>query len=197
MCIYRIRRKGQFSVRLIPNNKCGLPRPSEYTEQLFYNVNIDVNDLDNQGFIIDQFDIPKMFERYSDGLWEASCEQLAIGACIEIHKACNDRVIRIEVEVSPLPEAGAIVIWASGEHLPTRKPMPLPPPESYNVGDRISDLKAKRYGIVVQRPVGGRILIESANGIRYWTNVTDISKRPPVKRKRKAAKKSPARTIRR
>lgn len=118
MCVYRIRRRGTFSVLLHPELKCGRPRTQWTREVLSYDVVVEVTDLDGRGFIIDQFDIVDIFEAYKVGRWRASCEALACSALRSILQLLSWRVSSVRVEVSPIPEAGATVIYRRGDPLP-------------------------------------------------------------------------------
>jgi hypothetical protein len=93
-----IRRDGKFSVPNIdPSHQCGKIGQTEFN----FRVEISVDTLDDRGFCVDNFAIPKAFQRkYAEGRWLASCEMLAGGGIYLMHSLSKGRAKRIMVEIS-------------------------------------------------------------------------------------------------
>lgn len=123
-----IRRKGVFSVpNLLPDNQCGKTGQTEFN----YSVEIAVKSLDKRGFVCDNFDVPKLMDRYKTGYWEGSCEEFAGEGIHMMHGLCQGRAVRIVFEVSPIPEAGVRVEWQKGQSLPDFRVREKPYQEIY------------------------------------------------------------------
>ena len=127
-------RKGKFSVPgLVDKNKCGTLGQTEFN----YSVEITVDALDAKGFVCDNFNVPKAFERkFGQGVWEASCEQLAGGGIYMMKSLCDGRALKITSEVSPIAEAGVRVEWTLGQDLPTFFPKRLDKPKAHKATER-------------------------------------------------------------
>jgi hypothetical protein len=106
---WTIRRSGAFEVPgLKPRRKCGTVGQTEFR----FSVVIATTRLDEQNFICDQFEIPKLFGQYGTDYWEASCEDFAAGTLVKILRELCPHAIHVSVEVSPMNEAGATIEWS-------------------------------------------------------------------------------------
>lgn len=104
-------RRGQFGVPgLVAHNQCGRLGQKEF----FFNIEITVQRLDNQGFVCDNFLVSQAFnDFFAQGEWEASCEQLAGTAIYILKRLCADRALKVVASVSPFADAqaGVRVEW--------------------------------------------------------------------------------------
>jgi hypothetical protein len=119
-----IRRSGTFSCHnLVLTNRCGKEGRNEFN----FRIEIEVDSLDERGFVCDNFDVPTAMN-FWNGLefWQASCEDFAGGGVRLMHKLCK-RAKRILCEVSPIPEAGVRVEWKKGQSLPNFFPKQVNP----------------------------------------------------------------------
>jgi len=113
--LHRVIRK--VRCHLDPGNKCGLPEATVFD----FTCDIEVDRLDSQGFIIDQFKIPNVFGKWAKGPWIASCEALA--AVVELYSKLAGRATEIHVQVAPTSEAYATCMWRKGMDMPTMVPV--------------------------------------------------------------------------
>lgn len=97
-------RRGSFEVRAVKNSdatQCGI----RGTRKFYFRAEIDCpsNAIDENGFIVDQFDVLRMFRaRYRKVNNLPSCEHLALDACREIHKLAPYATdIRVTVGTGP------------------------------------------------------------------------------------------------
>ena len=105
-------RMGEFtSPGIVPCNKCGAPDSKKWG----FEISITVDELDDQGFVCDQFLVPKLFDKYATGKWQASCEDFANGALYDvIHELCP-RATEVRVKIQPTPVAFAEVFWKTSD----------------------------------------------------------------------------------
>ena len=106
-----IHREGEFTIVRLPESPCGREQagmriPIRYSA----NISIDKDDLDDRGFIIDQIDIAKYFDRITEsGL---SCEQLAMKAATDLADLVRGpkrkRILWVSVNLSPEPFGASI-----------------------------------------------------------------------------------------
>ena len=121
-----IRRSGTFACHnLVPKNQCGKEGQKEFN----FRIEIEVDSLDERGFVCDNFDVPKAFDFWNGSEhWQASCEDFAGGGVRRMYELCK-RAKRILCEVSPIPEAGVRVEWRKEQSLPNFFPKQVPPPK--------------------------------------------------------------------
>jgi hypothetical protein len=118
---YRIFRKGEFTADLSKTNQCGREGMSKFN----FEVTIEVNSLDQHGFVCDNFDVPKAFERFATGKWEASCEAFAGGGIYLMKSLCQNRALRIICRIQPIDAAWVEVDWKKGDEMPALYPKRL------------------------------------------------------------------------
>lgn len=118
------RRSGTFEChRIVLADQCGHAGAQFGQTEFSFRVEIEVDTLDEQGFVADNNAIPRAMGKWDDGkLWESSCERFAGGGVLAMKELCP-RAKRILVEVSPGPTAGAIVEWREGQMLPDFAPI--------------------------------------------------------------------------
>lgn len=118
--IITIRRKGVFVCsNLVPKNQCG--RPGQNTFE--FAIEIEVDSLDEKGFVCDNFDVPQAFQKWNSPKekWRASCEEFAGGGIHLMHSLCS-RARRILCTIAPTNEANVTVEWFKGNPLPPFQP---------------------------------------------------------------------------
>lgn len=119
--LYTIRRNGNFLISLDPKGQCGGPTLSGLN-RFNYSCEVQAEKLDDQGFVVDNHKINDCFDKWIDGFWSASCEALAGGALVMIHKLMQGRADYISLTVSPGEHAGVTVEWEQGDELPKHLP---------------------------------------------------------------------------
>jgi hypothetical protein len=87
-----------------------------------YECQIIASQLDENGFVIDNFMIDRCFHKWTQGRWYASCEALASGTLQVVHKAMNGRAQSIRCKIIPNDFANIEVSWVKGEELPEIRP---------------------------------------------------------------------------
>lgn len=117
-CVYKYQRVGQFNANLLVATQCG-----SGGQRLFsYAIKVEVDSLDEQDFVIDNLKVGSVFERWTVGVWDASCESLAGGALLAIKRMLGERAVRIEVEIAPGPKASMAVVWTRHSAPPSVTP---------------------------------------------------------------------------
>lgn len=102
-----LERSGEFSVRYSKTNahQCG---PSLETDVLTYVVRLTMTDesLDENGFVIDNFEIAKFFhDSYHEVKVFQSCELIALGALKHWKSRLGDKLLAMEVTIAGMPQA--------------------------------------------------------------------------------------------
>jgi hypothetical protein len=120
--MYRIHREGTFAVSgLVADEQCGGVGQKAFR----FMVEIEADKLDSRGFICDNFDMVKMWERFETGTWKASCEAFA-GAGIYLAKALTqNRASRIVCRIAPMSDAWIEYDWKRGDKMPALHPVRL------------------------------------------------------------------------
>lgn len=115
-----IKHEGRFKARLHPRNQCGAPGSTEFG--VYFEV--EAEELDARGFVVDQYEIERIAQRFNDGRWFASCEFLVGGFIHLVHRIMDDRADRILVRVEPNGARSAEMEWRRGMALPKYIPRP-------------------------------------------------------------------------
>lgn len=108
-------RRGEFRANIIPDGQCGFTVGQDIFE---YEATICVRELDENNWILDNRDLDRLFDAWREGLWQASCEQLAGGALCNILDTVGNRADEISVTIGPNSHAALKVIWRRGDARP-------------------------------------------------------------------------------
>jgi hypothetical protein len=112
-------RFGEFHANVIPRGQCGF-RVGQ--KRFSYHAHVEVTELDENGWVLDNFDLDRLFDRWAVGQWEASCEDLAGGGVLAILECLGDRAERVTVSIHPNDFASLEVDWQRGNAWPTWVP---------------------------------------------------------------------------
>jgi len=139
-------------------------------------MRIVVSELDDRGFVVDQFDLPRMFDRYQNGRWTAPCEAFAGAGIVLCLEMLGGRAIEIACRVSPIAEAGIEATWHHGETIPHHLP--------------VSNTSEKRREVAKVIRIGMRVVVlensgssderearEGDIGRVFWSGIRGYSKR--------------------
>jgi hypothetical protein len=99
-------------------------------------VKLTVNQLDADGWVIDNRDLDRLFNAWCEGQWHASCEDLAGGGACLIMDALGDRLESVECSVMPNPFARLTCKWCRGCQRPQWVPQPVRPQQNHHQGRR-------------------------------------------------------------
>lgn len=125
--IYTITRSGDFTINLVPNNKCGIVGQQTFR----YECEIKANALDSNGFVIDNFLVQKRFaHKFSKGVWHASCEELAGGAIYLMNSLTEGRALAITCTIIPMSDAKLKIEWRQGWDMPEALPRKVEEPKA-------------------------------------------------------------------
>lgn len=113
-------RRGSFLANVMPRGQCGFVTGQK---RFRYEARIEVADLDHNGWVLDNADLDKVFDRWRDGQWQASCEDLAGGGVCAILSLLGERAERVSVTVSPNEHASLTVEWRRGDARPHQCPV--------------------------------------------------------------------------
>lgn len=116
--LYTISAKGEFVINLIDRRRCG-----NLGNRFRFDVAITTEGLDAHGFVFNGDEVPAAFARFSHGLWEASCEDIAGGIIYVFKKICAGRATRIAVTIHPSDVRNLTCEWQRGWDMPERFPM--------------------------------------------------------------------------
>jgi len=119
--------KGIFVANVIPRNQCGFHVGQT---RFGYTVSIEVADLDDEGFALDNMALDKALSEAYCGKgkhYRASCEDLAGGLLCVVYNLISDRAERISVSVSPNEFSELTVHWRVGDVLPKWIPVEAEP----------------------------------------------------------------------
>lgn len=119
--ICRMSRQGEFQANLVKEHQCGIEGANKFR----FSCVVGVGRFDDRGFVYDQFDLPRIFNQYNDGLWYASCERLCCGFLHTLHGLLDGRATELTVRIHPTDVAFAEMMWVHGEELPASTMLPI------------------------------------------------------------------------
>lgn len=110
-------RTGEFHAHVIPRGQCGF---SVGQQRFEYELTIVAYEdgLDDNGWLMDNRDADRLFDKWREGTWQASCEDLAAGGVCMALDALGDRAEYIECAVKPNRNATLRCKWRRGDDRP-------------------------------------------------------------------------------
>lgn len=118
--MYCQKRRGQFTASVVPRGQCGFAA-GQHT--FTYDVEVCTTQLDGNGFIIDNRDLDRLFDKWTKGEWHASCEDLAGGGVCAVLDVIGDRAEVVKCTVSPNAYADLECKWTRGMERPVHCPV--------------------------------------------------------------------------
>lgn len=113
-------RRGTFTAHVIPRGQCGFAAG----QQTFnYEVEVCTRQLNDNGFVADNRDLDRLFDTWTQGAWQASCEDLAAGGICKVLDLMGDRAESVTCKVSPNGYADLAFWWARGDERPEHCPV--------------------------------------------------------------------------
>jgi hypothetical protein len=167
-CLYKIRRRGAFKANLHPLNQCGKEGQRDFN----FAIEVSANSLDERDFVIDNLLLLKTMQQWDTAAsWTASCEQLAGGAVLAVHKLMDGRAREIRARIEPNDQANVELYWREGFALPTVIPQPTVKREEW----RLPALTKYEGKTLEEVPEGYVLFLDRARPT--WANLEAVHRR--------------------